>query len=146
LWLMKLPKLEPKKVEGLNRPSHWCLNVPPTISDNGKRQRLYFETKDQADTEIIRLLKRRNTFGEALQQMDQQFANEALAARRLLDGTGVSLLDAVKQFLVDHKDRNSSIPFLELFNQYLEAKPTATRSTSASCGLLANDGRSFTRC
>jgi integrase len=119
---MKWPKLEPKKIEGLNTPSPWCLNVPASISDNGKRQRLFFETKEQAESQIMSIRNRRMTFGETLERLSHTRASEALAAYRLLEGHDVSLLDAVSGFLAVHKDRNSSIPFLELFNQFLDAK------------------------
>jgi hypothetical protein len=62
------------------------------------------------------------TFGETLERLSHTRASEALAAYRLLEGHDVSLLDAVSGFLAVHKDRNSSIPFLELFNQFLDAK------------------------
>jgi integrase len=119
---MRWPKLEPKKIEGLNTPRPWCLNVPASISDNGKRQRLFFETKEQAESQIMSIRNRRMTFGETLEQLSPTRASEALAAYRLLEGHDVSLLDAVTGFLAVHKDRNSSIPFLELFNSFLDAK------------------------
>jgi integrase len=119
---MKWPKLEPKKIEGLNTPSPWCLNVPASISDNGKRQRLFFETKEQAESQIMSIRNRRMTFGETLEKLSPARASEALAAYRLLEGHDVSLLDAVSGFLAVHKDRNASIPFLDLFNSFLDAK------------------------
>jgi hypothetical protein len=119
---MRWPKLEPKKIEGLNTPRPWCLNVPASISNNGKRQRLFFETKEQAESQIMSIRNRRMTFGETLEQLSPTRASEALAAYRLLEGHDVSLLDAVTGFLAVHKDRNSSIPFLELFNSFLDAK------------------------
>ena len=119
---MKWPKLEPKKIEGLNTPSPWCLNVPASISDNGKRQRLFFETKEQAESQIMSIRNRRMTFGDTLEKLSPVRASESLAAYLLLEGHDVSLLDAVTGFLAVHKDRNSSIPFLELFNQFLDAK------------------------
>src|SRR5258708_3266768 len=119
---MKWPKLEAKKMEWLNRPAAWCLNVPAKWSDTGKRQRMYFETLEQAEGEIMSIRQRKLSFGQTLEQLSPTRASEALAAYRLLEGHDVSLLDAVTGFLAVHKDRNSSIPFLDLFNQFLEAK------------------------
>jgi integrase len=119
---MKLPKLEPTKMEWLDRPAAWCLNVPAKWSDTGKRQRMYFETLEQAEGEIMSIRKRRMTFGETLEKLSPARASEALAAYRLLEGHDVSLLDAVTGFLSVHKDRSASIPFLDLFNSFLDAK------------------------
>jgi integrase len=119
---MKWPKLEPTKMEWLDRPAAWCLNVPAKWSDTGKRQRMYFETLEQAEGEIMSIRKRRMTFGETLEKLSPARASEALAAYRLLEGHDVSLLDAVTGFLSVHKDRSASIPFLDLFNSFLDAK------------------------
>ena len=119
---MKWPKLEAKKMEWLDRPAAWCLNVPAKWSDTGKRQRLYFPTLEQAEGEILSIRKRKLSFGETLEELSPTRASEAVAAYRLLDGHDVTLLDAVAGFLAVHKDRNSSIPYLELFNQFLEVK------------------------
>jgi integrase len=129
---MKWPKLEPTKMEWLDRPAAWCLNVPAKWSDNGKRQRLYFETLEQAEGEILSIRQRKLSFGQTLEQMDQAFASEAVAARRLLDGTGISLLDAAKTALEIHRQRSASTPFRSLFDAYLAkiAKRSAKHTTA----------------
>jgi site-specific recombinase XerD len=124
---MRTPKLEPRKLEWLDRPAKWELYVPGTLSDTGKPQRLYFETSEQAETEIVRIRNRRTTFGESLEQLNSARAAEAVACYRLLDGIGVTLLDAVNGFLALHRERSASVPFRTLFDAYL-AK-IAKRST-----------------
>jgi integrase len=119
---MKRAALEPIKVESRNRPAKWRVSIPPHLSDTGKRQQLFFETREQAESETAAIWNRRATFGETLEQLSPARASESLAAYRLLEGHNVTLLDAVNGFLAVHKDRNSSIPYLELFNQFLEAK------------------------
>src|SRR5260370_21836382 len=47
---------------------------------------------------------------------------EASEAFKMLDPIGVSLLDAVRDYLAGQKRRNASISFLDLFNLYLDAK------------------------
>jgi site-specific recombinase XerD len=116
---MRTPKLEPRKLEWLDRPAKWELYVPATLSDTGKAQRLYFETQEKAESEILSIRKRKLSFGQTLEQMDQAFASEAVAARRLLDGTGISLLDAAKTALEVHREQSASTPFRTLFDAYL---------------------------
>jgi hypothetical protein len=47
---------------------------------------------------------------------------EAHEAYNLLEGTGPSLLDIVRTGMAMHKARTESVPFLDLFNQFLDAK------------------------
>src|ERR1700730_8409796 len=136
---MRTPKLEPRKLEWLDRPAKWELYVPPTLSDTGKAQRLYFETLEKAEGEILSIRKRKLSFGQTLEQMDQAFASEAVAARRLLDGTGISLLDAAKTALESHRQRSASTPFRSLFDAYL-AK-IAKRSTKHPTAMRQNRDR-----
>jgi integrase len=92
------------------------------MSSTGRRERRYFETQELAEQEIESIRRRRMQFGETLEQLSPTRASEALAAYRLLEGHEVSLLDAVTGFLAVHKDRNSSILFLELFDKFIAAK------------------------
>jgi integrase len=129
---MRWPKLEPKKIEGLNTPRPWCLNVPASISDNGKRQRLFFETREQAESQIMSIRSRRLTFGETLDTLSPARASEALAAYRLIEGIGVTLLDAVNGFLTLHRERSASVPFRTLFDAYLaKIQKRSTKHTTA---------------
>jgi integrase len=47
---------------------------------------------------------------------------EAAEAYKLLDPHHLGLLDVVREYLEDHKQRSASIPFAQLFDLYLEAK------------------------
>jgi hypothetical protein len=129
---MKRATLEPVKVESRNRPAKWRVNVPPHLSDTGKRQQLFFETKEQAEAETQAIWNRRATFGETLEELSQARASEALAAYRMLDGSGIGLLDAIKTALELHRERSASIPFRTLFDAYLaKIQKRSTKHTTA---------------
>ncbi len=96
--------------------------VPPALSDTGKRKRKFFETKKLAEAECERLEARRDNFGVSLTAMTPARIAEASEAYKLLDPHHIGLLDAVRGFLDDHKQRTASIPFSQLFDLYLEAK------------------------
>jgi len=112
--------LKPVKVPGRSAP--WKVEVSAELSENGKRQRLFFESKQQALGEIERLKARRDNFGVSLNTMSAARIAEAAEAFKILDPIGVNLLDAVRSYARSHKARTSSVPFLELFNAYLDAK------------------------
>lgn len=105
------------------RPSPWYVNVPGSLSATGKRQRLYFATRELAAGECDRLKTRRDNFGVSLgnltsaQVVEAADCYEALAAH-----PGVSLSDAVRGYLETLATRKGSIPFGELFDRFLQAK------------------------
>jgi integrase len=114
------PKLRKERVrKGL---AAWCVNVPPELGKDRKRQQLFFSTKGEATTECERLKARKDNFGISLNAMTPVRMAEASEAYKLLDPLNVSLLDAVRDYIVGHKQRNESVSFVDLFNLYLEAK------------------------
>jgi integrase len=116
---MRYPSLEPKKLKNSNAPRQWYVDIPPRFSDTGKQQRLFFATREEAETQTQAIWNRRQTFGETLEQLSPARASEALAAYRLLAGINVTLLDAVRGFLEVHRQRTGSLPFEKLFDSYL---------------------------
>jgi integrase len=100
----------------------WCVDVPPHLSETGKRKRMFFATKGEAQTECEKLKARKDNFGISLSAMTPARIAEASEAYKLLDPLNVSLMDAVRGYLVSYRARTASVPYLELFNQFLEAK------------------------
>jgi integrase len=118
---MRPASLEPYKSEtSPNRP--WCVDIPPVLSDTGRRKRKFFATKREAQTECEKLEARRDNFGFSLTAMTPARIAEAAECYKLLESSSVSLTDAVRGFLEDHKQRSASLPFGQLFDLYLEAK------------------------
>jgi len=100
----------------------WCVNVPAELSDTGKRQQRFFATQDDAKKECAVLKIRRRNFGSSLTSMSPARIAEAAEAYKLLAPSGIGILEAVRAFLEAHQQRTASVTFLELFNQFLEAK------------------------
>jgi len=118
--------LQPSKVSGRLRP--WCVNVPAELSSTGKRRQLFFTTKKDALTECETLKARRDNFGVSLAAMTPARITKAAEAYKLLDPHNIDLLDAVRGYLVTHKQRSASIPFGQLFKLFLEAKEKRSRA------------------
>jgi integrase len=116
--MSKQVKFEPHR-EG----NSWRLNIPAHLSETGKRQRLYFQTKERALGERERLKARKDNFGITLAALSPARISEAAEAYGLLaNHPGVSLLSVVKGYIKTTKARTQSVTFRELFNAYLEAK------------------------
>ena len=115
---MRTASLEPYESEtSPNRP--WCVDVPPHLSPSGKRQRKFFEVKKDASTFAKTLETRQANFGHSLGSMTPARIAEASEAYALLEPTGFGLLDAVRRFVADHKQRSASVTFKALADQYL---------------------------
>jgi integrase len=115
---MRTASLEPyESGTSPNRP--WCVDVPPHLSPTGKRQRKFFEIKKDATTFAKTLETRQANFGHSLGSMTPARIAEASEAYVLLEPTGFGLLDAVRRFVADHKQRSASVTFKVLADKYL---------------------------
>jgi integrase len=101
----------------------WVLDVPPTLSWTGKRQRLYFETRKAADARADELRAHRINFGRSLAQLSPAQLSKATEAFSLLEPQEIDLVDAVRGYLQIHAERQGSIPFGQLFEKFVAAKP-----------------------
>ncbi len=116
---LKPTELPSRKAQGL---ASWVVNVPAHLSETGKRQQLFFDTKKEADVECSRLKAKKDNFGLSLMNLSQEKLRQATAAFKLLDPIQVDLLDAVNEFIAGHRQRTASISFKDLFEQFLAAK------------------------
>jgi integrase len=100
----------------------WCINVPASLSSTGKKQRLFFPTKKAAALAAMQLQNRQDNFGLSLSSMSPARIAEASEAYDLLEGTSLGLLEAIRIAKAIHATRTGSVPFLELYNRFLETK------------------------
>ncbi|MFO0203627.1 MAG: tyrosine-type recombinase/integrase [Alphaproteobacteria bacterium] len=87
----KIPVFDPYKAG-----SRWVVNVPAYLSADGERHRKTFATEAPAQKFASKL---RSTYGSGLRGalIPATLAAEAAEAERILEGTGISLLDAARQ-------------------------------------------------
>lgn len=96
--------------------SPWLVVVPRRLSPTGKRQYRRFSTKARAQSFAATLTARVRAQGEQpLAAVAAAVAADATAALALLEGTGLSLTDAVRQLL------SSPSPTSVAFEPYLSA-------------------------
>jgi integrase len=101
------------------------ISIPPDLSQSGNRERKYFETEEQAENEVFRLQNRHRTHGELIDRITSDQLSQALQAFELIGKAGVDvrLPAIVEEWLQTHRSRTSSINYIDLFNQFIEAKP-----------------------
>jgi integrase len=121
---MPVASLRPHKVKSRARSgkSAWCLNVPPELSDNGKRQRRFYATEGEAKTAADLLRTRRENFGASLSNLSPARIAEAAEAYKLLAPHGIGLLDALRAHLAHREAQTASVTLGEAFDRFSESK------------------------
>ena len=80
--MAKAPSLIPWK-DRTRKVKPWRVSVPPKLSDNGKRQRRFFETKEKAQGEIQRIKVRMENHGTAPKLLTPAQEEQATTAIKL---------------------------------------------------------------
>jgi hypothetical protein len=112
--------LRPKYIEAVNR---WQLYISPALSSTGKPQRLFYETKRAAETAAQLFERRQKNFGHNLSQLTPARMAIAGEAFELLgDRDDVALLEVVRAGLAHENAKTASVPFGDLFDEFLAAK------------------------
>src|SRR6266550_9182370 len=118
--MAKRPSLEPKPTTKPHAP--WVVNLPPLLSGTAKRERRYFDTKKAAKEFCAQQRIRLENYGTASTALPAGKIEEAAAAFEKLNGTGIGLLEAVKQVLQWKHSRETSVTFKMMFESFIEAK------------------------
>ena len=106
--MAKPTRFQPKKTN-----AGWRLNIPPKFSETGKRQQLFYRTKELALEAAAKLRTDRETFGHQAVAIAPSLAEQATAAARLLEPLGIGLLDAVARFVEAENRLRASVPIAE---------------------------------
>lgn len=128
LWMMSRPTLKPalrseRAARGL---AAWVVNIPPSLSDTGKRRQLFYDTQREANAACESIRTRQANFGITLAQLSPERIAEAAEAYKLLDAWPsqyrLSLVGIVQQHLNALRTREQSITFGALFDLFIAAK------------------------
>lgn len=117
----RVATLEPSFIKGRQRP--WMLSIPPDLSETGKRQQLFFLTREETETAAEQIKTRKRNFGNSLTHLTPARINEAGEAFHLLDSAGirVSLLSLIRESISQHQKRQASTTLEALFGSYIDA-------------------------
>lgn len=119
----------------------WCYDLPPSMSETGRRQRKTFSSKEKARLSRDADLRRHNLYGIEAHSISASLSQDASKAAKVLEEWNVSLLEAAK-FYCEHRTRqSSSIAFKDLwlrFEESRELKSQAHRLTLEKLGQHLN--------
>lgn len=117
----------------------WRVNIPPSLSASGKRERHFFDKKQQAQAfvtgEVARLMNDGNA-GATLGRVERDIAAQAFyrLQQGLPEANPSELLQAVDDYVAARNRRSRSKPFKDAYeewmsrtlNQTRKGKPTST--------------------
>ena len=101
----------------------WRINIPAGLSDSGKRERRFFNTRVEAQTFADQQKTRIQNFGISEIGLTAGQREAAASAFRLLgDVSPQRLVDIVEQFLAREKARTASITVQQLEKEFTSSK------------------------
>ena len=122
----KRPKFEIKETA-----KGWRLNVPASISSDGKRQRLYYKTRTAARKKRSELSAEYHEHGSNAATITPMLAEAATTASQLLKPYGVGLVEAVKNYVGILESRSRSISLGEAIDRWEESTAQLREKTLA---------------
>ena len=120
----KLPSMEPVLDKERDR---WRLNVPAELTGTGKRERHWFKTRKAGRDYAAKFADDDDALS-----LPTTFARDAEAARRLLEPTGATVLDAARAYLASWEARHRSETWAEAAAAYLDSRSNLRGTTLAS--------------
>lgn len=85
----------------------WQVDVPPSVSGSGKRERHFFPTRDKAKTHAQNLREKFLAHGGQSQAIKPSLAEAAVAADAILQKWGAGLVEAAR-FYADARERQTA--------------------------------------
>ena len=105
--------------------SPWWVDIPARHSETGKRQKRFFQSKEQAKGELQRLKARVEKHGTGAKLLAPSTEENAARAVELLKSEGVEdsqLAAIVREFIERKREREKSVTLLKCWDSYIAAK------------------------
>jgi site-specific recombinase XerD len=115
--MARTPKLNWKEVSK----GKWQVDVPPSISETGKRERHFFTTRDKAKAHAQELREKFLAHGGQAAAIKPSLAEAAIAAEAILAPWGAGLVEAAKHFAAVKEREAASKPVAEATAAFLLA-------------------------
>jgi len=117
------PKFELTEV-----PAGWQLSVPPSLASSGKRERYVRAKLGDAKRLQRELRKRYHELGTRASNVSSAVAEDATAARELLEPFGCTLMEAAREYVARRKAAGATVPLRVAWGDFLATKEAEGRS------------------
>jgi integrase len=101
-------------------PKGFKLEVPATLSASGRRERFFYQNEKQAKKHAASMRKRYHELGTKAGTIGPTLAEQAVRAEELLEPLGVSLLDAIRDYVNRHSNAGAGKTVEEAWSEYEE--------------------------
>lgn len=119
--------------------SGWKVEISERLSPTGKRQRIFFPTRDEAKNFASELRSDYEAHGTKASAISPSLADEAIRASALLEPFGISLKEAA-QMVVDIQNAELSSSLMErALDLFLESKSSRSEAHTKSYGYMKRD-------
>jgi site-specific recombinase XerD len=115
--MARTPKFNWKEIEK----GKWQVDVPPSVSETGKRERHYFTTRDKAKEHAQELREKFLAHGANAQAIKPSLAEAAVVAEFILAPWGASLVEAARFYAAARERQSASKPLAEATAAFLQS-------------------------
>ena len=119
----KSPKFRPTKCQE----GGYRINIPANISSNGKRQRFYFATRNEARAESARLRQQYEESGSKAEPVSPSLADSAKRCADRLAEYGHTLESATNAFIQILDEKGASVTLSDAAEEWLNVKAAKLR-------------------
>lgn len=114
-----MPKVP--KFQVTNTTRGWKLNIPRSLSDTGKKQELYFPSREKAHEKAKGLRESYRSHGEMTSVLPPRVADDALKAWMILEPLGFTLTQAAREFAAQHDLEAKSVKVSAAIEEWIKA-------------------------
>ncbi len=123
LLMPRRPKFEIKEQDG-----KWVLNLPPSFSASGKRERYVRAKLSDAKKLQREIRKRYHEFGTRASSVPSAVVEDATQAREILEPFGCSLSEAAREYAEKRKAAGATVPVCEAWEIFIATKESEGKS------------------
>lgn len=114
------------------------------VQASGKRKRLFFESRVEADTEVERLRLERERTGQVWSALGASQRDELVLLLHEAERDGFTLRQAVEYFRSNREFANTNVSLEAAYQQFIQETKTALLSDKSKKALRSNVGRFVT--
>ncbi len=122
----------------VNSPSGWRINIPAKVSETGRRQQFFYITQKLAKAASKEFKKQYDEFGCQTRAIPPTVAEQAMAAKALLDPFGITILEAASRVVALEQQLLKSVKIEAAIEAFKEAKEKSSIKHRQAINQMAN--------
>ncbi len=122
----------------VNSPSGWRINIPAKVSETGRREQHFYRTEKLAKEASKELRKKYDEFGSQTRAIPPTLAEQAMAAKKILEPFGITILEAASRIAAQEQQRIASVKIEAALDAFKEAKAAQSIKHRQAINQMAN--------